>query len=139
MGTTESVEGGCLCGTVRYKIAVLPERVAHCHCSMCRRASGAAMVTWATVPNDSLRIVKGEPRWFQSSDHGRRAFCANCGSPMFFTSTRDKDWIDVTLGSMDRPERLQPKRHVYEPDRIPWMHMADGLPRHGGDSSSPQL
>ena len=139
MATTETFGGGCLCGMVRYEIADLPERVAHCHCSMCRRASGAAMVTWATIPEDSLRIAKGEPRWFQSSDHGKRAFCANCGTPMFFTSTRDKNWIDVTVGSMDRPERLRPKRHVYEPDRISWMHMDVGLPRHREGSGSPQL
>ncbi len=39
--------GGCLCGVVRYRIALPPLWVAHCHCSICRRAQGAGFVTWA--------------------------------------------------------------------------------------------
>jgi hypothetical protein len=139
MADAKAFEGGCLCGAVRYRVDFGLDRVSHCHCSMCRRASGAAMVTWVTVPEKSFTTIKGEPRWFQSSDHGRRAFCAHCGTPILFASTRDPGSLDVTVGSLDTPELVTPKRHVYEPDRLPWLIMTDHLPRHGQDSNSPEL
>jgi hypothetical protein len=137
MTNDPTLEGGCLCGAIRYRIAGAPHHVSHCHCTMCRRASGAAMVTWATVPADSFEITKGEPRWYQSSDHGKRGFCPGCGTPILFSSTHYAGWVDVTAGSLDRPEQVRPTNHTYEPSRIPWLTMSDGLPRHIEDSRSP--
>lgn len=136
MTSNQTLDGGCLCGAVRYRIEGAPHHVAHCHCTMCRRASGAAMVTWATVRADSFKITKGEPRWYKSSDHGRRGFCPNCGGPLLFSSTRYAGWIDVAVGSLDEPEQVQPTNHTYEPSRIPWLAIDDGLPRHVEDSRS---
>ncbi len=130
------LDGGCLCGGIRYRIASAPHHIGHCHCSMCRRAAGAPMVTWLTLKTQGLAVTKGTPSWYQSSDHGRRAFCPTCGTPLFFTSTRYPRHVDVTAGSLDHPERVAPDRHVYEPDRIPWLVMSDGLPRHAEDSRS---
>ncbi len=139
MATIEKLEGGCLCGAVRYRFENSPQYVGHCHCSMCRRAGGAAMVTWATLREADVAMLAGEPRWYRSSDHARRGFCPTCGTPLFFVSTRYPGVIDVTVGSLDRPERVQPDRHVYEPDRIPWVIMTDGLPRHREGSHSPLM
>jgi hypothetical protein len=97
------------------------------------------MVTWFTLKAQGLAVTKGTPSWYQSSEHGRRAFCPTCGTPLFFTSTHYADYVDITAGSLDHPERLTPDRHVYEPDRIPWLVMNDGLPRHVGDSRSPRV
>ncbi|HYB55457.1 MAG TPA: GFA family protein [Alphaproteobacteria bacterium] len=137
MATPMPLEGGCLCGSVRYRISLEPHHTGHCHCSMCRRAGGAPVVTWITLKEQGLAVTKGTPSWYQSSDHGRRAFCPSCGTPLFFTSTRYAGYVDVTAGSLDHPERVTPDRHVYAPDRIPWLIMNDGLPRHVGDSRSP--
>jgi len=136
MATATELEGGCLCRAIRYRLSYRPGRTGHCHCSMCRRAAGAAMVTWTTLKEEGLVVTEGAPSWYQSSDHGRRAFCARCGTPLFFTSTRYPGYVDVTVGSLDEPARVAPDRHVYEPDRIPWLVMSDGLPRHVGDSRS---
>ena len=43
-----TVEGGCLCGRVRYRVAGAPVRVTHCHCTLCRRSAEAPFLTWAT-------------------------------------------------------------------------------------------
>ena len=40
-----STHGGCLCGDVRFTVDWPSKWIAHCHCSMCRRAHGAAYVT----------------------------------------------------------------------------------------------
>jgi hypothetical protein len=139
MTTATTLEGGCLCGGIRYRAAHEPGRTGHCHCTMCRRAAGAPMVTWFTLKEQGLAVTKGTPSWYQSSDHGRRAFCPTCGTPLFFTSTRYAGYVDITAGSLDHPESLTPNRHLYEPDRIPWLVMSDGLPRHVGDSRSPRV
>lgn len=62
------IEGGCLCGAVRYVITLPTKWCAHCHCSMCRRAHGAAFVTWAGVPSQSftgMKPISDEPRGTQ--------------------------------------------------------------------------
>lgn len=137
MANAEPHEGGCLCGAVRYRMKAAPHHTSHCHCTMCRRAGGAPMVTWSTLREADFEVTRGEPSWYRSSDHGKRAFCARCGTPLLFMSTHYPGWVDVTVGSLDRPERLAPTHHVYEPSRIPWLVMSDGLPRHVGDSHSP--
>ncbi|MFI4986909.1 MAG: GFA family protein [Alphaproteobacteria bacterium] len=131
------LDGGCLCGGIRYHIAYEPHHTGHCHCTMCRRASGAPVVTWMTLAEKNFALTKGSPTWYRSSDHGRRAFCPTCGTALLFTSTRYAGSVDVTAGSLDHPGRVTPDRHVYEPDRIAWVIMNDGLPRHVGDSHSP--
>jgi hypothetical protein len=133
------LEGGCQCGAIRYRLEAAPRYVCHCHCGMCRRAGGAPVVSWAALGEDEVSILSGGPRWYRSSDHARRGFCPNCGTPLFFHSTHYPGAIDVTVGSLDEPERLKPDFHVYEPDRIPWLHIDDGLPRHIEDSRSPLL
>jgi hypothetical protein len=50
-------EGGCFCGAIRYRVPLPPLWVAHCHCSMCRRAQGAAFVTWLGVPGDRFSFL----------------------------------------------------------------------------------
>ena len=132
-------EGGCLCGAVRYRLALVPRHVVHCHCSQCRGAPVAPVVTWTMVRETEFAIVKGEPAWFVSSDHGRRGFCARCGTQLLFVSTRYPGAVDVTAASFDDPERLVPLRHVFAPERIPWLEMSDSLPRHVGDSKSERM
>jgi len=139
MSVDPVLEGGCLCGRVRYKLAGTPWNVGHCHCSMCRRASGAAVVTWLTVPDKGLSFTAGAPTWHQSSDHARRGFCAACGTQIAFASTRYPGEVDITAASLDHPELVTPTRHTYAPDRIPWLIMNDGLPRHVEGSDSPVI
>lgn len=64
------VEGACLCGAVRFEVGGPLDRVAHCHCTICQRAHGAAFVTWAAVPAERLRITAGErdAGWVEITD-----------------------------------------------------------------------
>ncbi len=41
--------GGCHCGAIRYEVEGEPLTHALCHCSDCRRHSGAPMVGWNHV------------------------------------------------------------------------------------------
>ena len=120
--------GGCCCGSVRYEADGTPFEETNCHCSICRRASGAPFVAWFTVRPADFRIAAGEPASFRSSDHGTRTFCSRCGTPLTFASTLFPDEIDVTTCSLDDPEALPPKDHTWTSSQLSWTRGSDELP-----------
>jgi hypothetical protein len=133
---SRAVTGACLCGAVRFEVALPTLFCAHCHCTMCRRAHGAAYVTWIGVPRLQFRIQTGgtELVRYPSSKHGQRSFCRVCGSSLFCESSMHPDRIDVVLANMEGPVDRAPQAHVYFDDRAEWVVVDDGLPQLGGDS-----
>ena len=119
-------EGGCFCGDVRYEITGEVARVVNCHCTMCRRTSGAPFVTWLVVPLRNFRYLKGQPALLRSSERGSRYFCSSCGTPVACTSLDHAEYIDVTLGSLDNPEAFTPDSEFFEDTRLGWLGKTDG-------------
>ena len=126
-----SLTGGCLCGAVRYRIDGTQRRVTHCHCIHCRRAGGAAFVTWAEFDASEFRLVAGSPARYESRPSVTREFCAACGSQLTYRHADEPQVVDVTVCSLDDPAPLQPEDHVWCDRALPWIDMADGLPRFG--------
>ena len=124
------IEGGCQCGSVRYRIAGAPVMAALCHCSMCRRANAAPAVAWAMHPQSQVSLLKDPPTVYASSPGAHRSFCARCGTQISFTADYLPGLIDITIGSLDDPGRVAPSFHYWESRRLPWLHLADGLPRY---------
>jgi hypothetical protein len=126
----ETIEGGCLCGAVRYRAWGKAYGITHCHCRTCRRASGAPFVTWAGFDVDKFSFTHGEPVIYGSSPHVVRTFCSKCGTALTYRRSDLPDSIDVTLGSMDAPETLTPEDHTWTESRLRWITLADYLPTH---------
>ena len=126
--STVNYRGGCLCGSVRYEIAGELQQVVHCHCTMCRRHSGAAFLTYAACRAEDLRLIAQPPAPYPSSQGATRGHCGRCGSPVTFTSDSDTATVWLTLGSFDEPERVHPREHWFIASRLPWLHLDDGLP-----------
>ncbi len=124
------IEGGCLCGTLRYRIEGPVAWVAHCHCANCRRANGAVAVTWATVRREDFKLVRGAFSTYRSSSFAERSFCPRCGSQITFGSDREPGHIDVALGSLDHPEAHPADRHTWAPSRLSWLRLDEHLPSH---------
>jgi hypothetical protein len=122
------LEGQCFCGFVRYATDGRPYNLTNCHCSICRRLSGAAFVTWFSVPLASFRFLTNEPAAIKTSEHGRRTFCPRCGTPLTFRSERSPQEIDVTTCSLDDPSALPPEDHTQVSSMVPWIRLGDGLP-----------
>lgn len=127
------VTGGCLCGAVRYEATVAPSGTHYCHCRMCQKNFGSAMGSYTSFPRDSFRFVKGEPKRYRSSKFAQRGFCALCGSPLTFEYLPRPEKIGITIGSLDHPEALQPEAHWGIESALPWLHIADDLPRQRTD------
>ncbi|MCA1990992.1 MAG: GFA family protein [Coleofasciculus sp. S288] len=122
--------GGCFCGYVRYRALEKPIEVTHCHCSICRRVSGAPFVTWATFAKTNFSWTNSKPSRFHSSSKAERTFCDRCGTALTFEEIKRSELIDVTVGSMDQPNNFSPQEHVWTSSRLSWLHLSDGLPEY---------
>jgi len=123
--------GGCHCGALRYEVEGEPLTHALCHCTDCRRHAGAPMVGWTMYPEAALKVVKGEPKVYESSQHGRRHFCANCGTGLFYSNSEVlPGLIDVQSATCDLPEAVPARVHIQVAERISWMERAHELPQH---------
>lgn len=123
--------GGCHCGAVRYEVSGEPLTHALCHCSDCRRNSGAPMVGWTMYPKEALKITKGTPQVYESSKHGRRQFCAKCGTGLFYSNAENlPNLIDIQSTTYDDPNEIPARIHVQVAERLRWMEHAHELPTY---------
>lgn len=123
--------GGCHCGEVRYEVQGEPLTHALCHCSDCRRHAGAPMVGWTMYPDSALQIKKGTPRVYESSRHGRRHFCGNCGTGLLYYNAEVlPGLVDIQSATYDQPDTIPASAHIQVAERIPWMEGVHTLPEY---------
>jgi hypothetical protein len=122
--------GGCFCGAVRYRFEDVFD-AGYCHCSICRRSSGGALMAYANTARPGFAVTRGKPRFVATSTEFERAFCAECGTLMWTRSVDPTRWdlVSVHLGTVDRAAEIEPVIHICHADRLPWLHVADALPR----------
>jgi hypothetical protein len=126
----DSLNGGCLCGAVRYQLQSPPFEAGYCHCRLCRRSTGAPVVAFATVPMEHFVLTGAEPRRRRSTDFGERWFCAECGTQIAMHVDHQPDTIDFTIASLDSPDAVRPQFHIFFGDNISWFDSFDDLPRY---------
>ncbi|WP_454689801.1 GFA family protein [Achromobacter aloeverae] len=116
-------EGGCLCGTVRYKVKDEPQAVVICHCTHCRRASGSAFSVNLLVKEGDYEQT-GETKFLvDTGDSGQpsyRHFCGNCGSPIMTKATNLLGMVLVKAGTLDEQDGLQPRVEIYTEHAMKW-------------------
>jgi hypothetical protein len=124
------LEGHCFCGFVRYEADGPGFNRTNCHCSTCRRISAAPSVAWVSVSKAGFRIVSGELKSFRSSDRATRSFCPRCGTPLTYTADALPDELDITIGSLAKPETMPPADHTWVSDKLSWLTLCDDLPAY---------
>jgi hypothetical protein len=126
---TEMARGACLCGMVRFTATLPSNWVAHCHCSRCQRAHGAAFVTWVGMDASRIHVDDAEAalRWF-SGGEGERGFCAICGSTLFFRAPAWPGELHVARALFTDPVDRAPQLHAYYDSHVDWAAVSDGLP-----------
>jgi hypothetical protein len=130
------LKGGCYCGAVRYEATGAPFNETNCHCSICRRTTGAPFVAWFSVRRDAFRFVVGTPTRFNSTAKASRSFCGRCGTQLTFESRDTPSEIDISTASLDDPHAVPPRDHIWTRSRLSWIRLADGLPEHRESSLS---
>ena len=124
-----AITGGCHCGAIRYEAT--GEAIVHalCHCSDCRRSAGAPMVGWTMYPADAVQVTSGTPKIYQSSENGRRHFCPECGTGLFYINEKMLlGIIDIQSATYDDPDAVPAQAHIQVAERIGWMERAHELP-----------
>ena len=133
--------GRCLCGAVTYEVRGLLRDVVLCHCVECRRWSGTAAGAFASAHDDDLVVTGDTLRWIESPEsnrHAQRAFCASCGSSLFWRAA-DAERTGIAAGTLDPPTGLGRAAHIYVSDAADWDELpTDGLPRDPDASFSPR-
>jgi len=124
------LEGGCLCGAVRYRLTAALVATLYCHCRMYQRAHGAPAIAWLAVPFAAFKLTEGTPTAYRSSDHAFRHFCGRCGTPLLCHEADNPKYMDVSIASLDTPEAVPPSSHIWTDSRVPWFDTADDLPRY---------
>ena len=134
--TTGAHSGGCLCGAIRFTARGKPNHIGNCHCTQCRKSSGAPFLTFAGFASKAVTFAKGKPKYFRSSKWAARGFCPQCGTSLVYKLTKDASKIWLAVGAMDRPERLAPRSHIFTTTMVKWLKFRDGLPRYKAFSPS---
>ncbi len=126
------IHGSCLCGSVRYEIRGPLGRITHCHCSMCRKAHGAAFGSYARVKQADFVWISGEAdiASYRSSPEVQRTFCKRCGSSLQFIRESRPDGFALAVGTLDDDPGIRPSLHIFVGSKAPWFEIKDELPQH---------
>ena len=124
-------QGGCMCGAIRYELKDGAQPVHHalCHCTDCRKASGAPAVAWALFDKGDVSI-SGRATDFGSSEHATRQFCPTCGTGLFYLNEQIfPGQIDIQSATLDNPDAFPVQGQIQTAERIGWMGHLEGLPQ----------
>ena len=124
-------KGSCLCGTITYRIEGDLSDFGYCHCTSCRKASGSAHGANAGIDRTNFELSDPSRalREYESSRGKFRAFCSNCGSPIYAYLKKTPESIRVRLGTLDTPFTKQAQAHTFVADKAPWEVINDDLPQ----------
>jgi hypothetical protein len=127
---TKKYTAQCTCGAVKFEFNTDPDFIANCHCRDCKKASGGEMATFFAVPHDDFTLTSGTPKArryvAESGKQLDRNFCPDCGSRLFTTNLDSfPGLVFVMLGSLDRPELIEPKLEMFTKRRLKWAKPLD--------------
>lgn len=133
--TPRDLAGSCLCGAVRYAVADAFAYAMNCHCSQCRRATGAAFKPFAGIARDRLCVTAGADDLMlygdgaQTDNGAHDAHCRRCGS-LLWSVVRDGAFVHVTLGTLTEAPSILPGCHIFTGSKAPWFTITDDLPQY---------
>ena len=121
------LNGGCLCGAIRYTIGAPVSELRACHCTTCQKVSGAGGSVNAIVASKDFRMVKGTPKRFTvTADSGRilhRYFCADCGCHIYSQREVTPERLVVRAGTIENAPPMKIGAHIWTKSKRPWSHI----------------
>ena len=123
--------GSCLCGQIQYQLAGAPIFLNHCHCTMCRKASGAAFGSFLHADGRQFAWTAGQEliETWQSSPGNFRPFCKVCGSRVPVLE-EDGAHVIIPAGTLDQDPAVRPIVHFHVQSKAPWYTMTDGIEQY---------
>lgn len=114
----EELEGGCLCGSVRFRAAQAPMRTLACHCTFCQKVTGSFYFAESMFPMDVVQFNDGKMRTYEHISDGSNKkvfvhFCENCGTTVSLTFERWPDVRGIACGCYDNPNAVAVSSHIW--------------------------
>ena len=127
-----TLKAACLCGKIRATAKAQPFKIGYCHCTMCRKQSGAPFTSFSIFKASDVEF-SNEPTFYQSSDEAKRGFCPTCGGGFSWHGiARDRDVIAIQTGLFEKADDLIPTEHWFIGNALAWVNLDDGLPKYEG-------
>lgn len=124
------IKGGCLCGKVKYDYDGSIVEIAMCHCSQCRKGQGSSYATNSPIDSDKIEFSGQEfIHEYQSNDDKVRAFCRNCGSPLYSRLDSKPEVKRLRLGTVDTSFDCKNRYHIFAASRADWETITDTYPQ----------
>ncbi|MGH8294940.1 MAG: GFA family protein [Steroidobacteraceae bacterium] len=126
------IEGGCLCGNVRYQVDTEPAFIGVCHCTDCQRFTGSAFATVVGVKAPSLKLTGTLKTFTKPGDSGkpiRRLFCPECGSGIVDEADAMPGIAMLHVGSLDDRSWVKPQSQIYCDSAQTWVSLGGELKR----------
>ncbi|WP_157099096.1 GFA family protein [Novosphingobium rosa] len=126
--TARQLHGSCLCGWATYQVADSFEYALICHCSQCRRATGAGSKPFAGLPVARLVVERPDHLLRYGDGPCFDMHCARCGS-LLFSQVREGAYVHVTLGTLIDEPSIRPSAHIFTASKAGWDVIGDDLPQ----------
>ncbi len=125
------ITGSCLCGAIRYEIDGNIGPALNCHCSTCRKATGAAFRSRVAIPSENFRWIAGEDLLsrYVSSPGTTRTFCRVCGATLISMFDDHPKTLGLPMGTLDNDPGIRPSFHVFVGSKASWFEITDDLPQ----------
>lgn len=131
------IKGSCMCGKVRYKYEGNIVEIAMCHCSQCREAQGGAFATNSPIDARKLEFTGREfIKEFESNEVKVRAFCKNCGSPLYSARKDLPDIKRLRIGTIKSSFTCENKYHIFTASKASWYSITDSYPQFEGQPTT---
>jgi hypothetical protein len=130
---TDTRQGGCRCGKVRFEASGQPLLTLACHCTGCQRMTGSAFALTDTYPADAFRITEGDVVIGGLHGATRHLFCDYCKSWLYTEPEGMNDLVNVRSTMFDEPAKEPPFVEIFVREGLPWArtgagHSYDALP-----------
>ncbi len=93
-------EGGCHCGTVRFRVEIDKQEAINCNCSICQKKGFLHLI----VSQDKFTLLQGEDMlttYTFNTGIAKHKFCRVCGIHSFYIPRSHPDCIDINVRCLD--------------------------------------
>lgn len=125
------IRGRCYCGAAAFEVEGPFAYALNCHCSQCRRVTGAAFKPFAGIARERVRVTQGALLVVGDATANHDSHCAACGS-WLFSVVREGAFAHVAMGALDGDPGIRPTAHIFVGSKAPWFEITDDLPRFEG-------
>ena len=124
------LEGGCLCGQVRYRIVGRCRNIINCHCENCRHTHGHVAAYTSVDKSDLTLLTQLSLQWYHDqSPNTYRGFCGTCGASLFWDAADSSNRMSVAAGTLQNGHGLKTIGHIYVSEAAEYYQIEDGLPQ----------